>query len=201
MKIFKKCPLCMGIIVDGQCRDCGYSVPEEEELDQMSGIYDFDPDDYPYEKTPAGDDIMPRAARNFDTSAHTAYAEPEARPDINIQVVDSQPNMQQNSGGIYNRTSGSAHGTIRGSFNANTGANQNGNPYGNFTPYTQQNQSSGGKSWDFSRITTDMWIKLVISLFIPIAGIFIGIGMMRRKRCREEEILGLICLIRGFIPL
>lgn len=205
MKIFKKCPLCMGIIVDGQCKDCGYSVPEEEELDQMSGIYDFDPDDYPsYEKTPAGDDIMPRAAQKFGTAAQTAYAEPQERPDINIKVVDPQPNVQNNNGGVYNRSTGSAQGTVRGSFNANTGANtnQNGNPYGSFTPYTPpQGQNGSGKSWDFSRITADMWIKLIVSLFVPIAGIFIGISMLRRKSCREEQILGLICLIRGFIPL
>lgn len=103
--IIKKCPLCSGTVSNGQCIDCGYFLPDEEEMKTMSSLYDFDPDNYP----------EPEKYRTSveELGADLGYAEPAKAEVPKVEVVPSQREVfpaaapvqtpqqtqQQNSGG------------------------------------------------------------------------------------------------------
>lgn len=78
----KKCPLCSGTVSNGQCIDCGYILPDEEEMKTMSSLYDFDPDNYPepekYQTTVE------------EMGADLKYAEPSEPQPIRVEVVHSE---------------------------------------------------------------------------------------------------------------
>lgn len=80
--IIKKCPLCSGTVSNGQCIDCGYFLPDEEEMKTMSSLYDFDPDNYP-------------EPEKYSTSveelgAELKYAEPVRAEVPKVEVVRSE---------------------------------------------------------------------------------------------------------------
>ncbi len=55
----ERCPLCQGKVINGRCKDCGYAVPDENELEEISELYNGEP--YKTENSDVGyaDPYMP----------------------------------------------------------------------------------------------------------------------------------------------
>lgn len=208
----KKCPLCMGRIKDGYCEECGYRVPDEEEFEQMSSLYDFEPDNYPkpeYEPEP------------MERGQQVQYAEPEKPRIPSIRVVDN--NTPPPSPPPHPRHDPTYNANVQNGTNQpvtpGTGNNAANQPYGSNQPYTpgtgnnnanqpyyNQNgnygQNSGGKP-SFSVSAKDIpWGELILTLMIPILGIIFGIKHLNRgKNDPVQQMIGVILLILGIFRL
>ncbi|MDE7290089.1 MAG: hypothetical protein K2N71_11410, partial [Oscillospiraceae bacterium] len=52
----KKCPLCGGDVILGECSFCGYAVPDTEKL---SAVYDLSPYNLTFADYDDGDELTP----------------------------------------------------------------------------------------------------------------------------------------------
>lgn len=104
--VFKKCPLCSGTVSKGQCIDCGYYLPDERELENMSSLYDFDPDTYPdpadympqVEEMGTGEAYAPPIADTPPKVEVGYFGDPGKLPAVPPQPAVPPPNPGQNAG-------------------------------------------------------------------------------------------------------
>lgn len=199
----KKCPLCMGRIKDGVCAECGYTIPDEEEFEQMSSLYDFEPDNYPKP------DYEPEYMEMEELGPEVMYAEPEKPRIPSIRVVDnntpppSPPPHPRHNPAYYQN--GNAQGTANNNANqpitpgaANNNANQ---PYYNQNANYGQNNTGGRSSYSVSAKDIP-WLEFVLTLMIPICGIVFGIKRLRLgKNDPVQKMMGTILLILGIFRM
>ena len=193
----QKCPLCMGKLTAGECPSCGYRLPDEEDI---SAIYDYEPDDYPQEQ-PAMREITP------DVQMEEIY--PNRPEPVQFKVRD---NDGQTIRGEYN--SNTANNTNNGNPYANGGnpyAN-NGNPYanqnGSFQPYQNQNspfantpanQFGGTDTETFGTFLAKHWVTLLLTLMIPIVGIVFYAVNRNDIKSSKYHWLVIVLAVLGFI--
>lgn len=104
--VFKKCPLCSGTVSKGRCIDCGYYIPDEGELENMSSLYDFDPDNYPepvkytaqVEEMGTGEAYAPPIADTPPKVEVGHFGDPGKLPAAPPQPAVPPPNAGQNTG-------------------------------------------------------------------------------------------------------
>lgn len=210
----KKCPLCMGRLKDGVCTECGYTIPDEEEFEQMSSLYDFEPDNYPkpdYEPEP---EFMERE----EQGPEVMYAEPEKPRIPSIRVVDvntpppsppphprHNPTYYQNGQGTANNganqpiTPGMGNNAGNQPYGTNNAANQ---PYYNQNANYGQNNNTGGRQ-SFSISAKDIpWWELVLALMIPFLGVVFGIKHLNLgKNDPLQKTIGTILLVLGIFRM
>lgn len=188
----KKCPLCGGSVKNNYCDSCGYSLPDEEDI---SALYNYDPSDYPQEE-PAIREITPEHITEEIYPNRPEPVEFKVREEEKKDSPFANPYANQTNGvSGENGASPYANNTPKQSGGqspyagqyANNNPPQNQNPYannGNFTPYTNPNQSAAGESLgDFIK---NYWIVLVIMFFMPrVISLLIGVSMLRR--IKEED--------------
>ncbi len=187
---FKKCPLCSGTVKNGICIDCGYRVPDEHELDNMSKLYDFDPDDYPHE-IPLEETVKP-LQENMPEGGYAGYAEPT--PHIIPKAVVRSYNPPQNIVPPQNNyiPPQNAYTPPQNNYTPPPRNVNYSNTYGN-----GQNSGSG-----FKITANDIpWAELAVSLIFPIVGIPVGIGMMKRRKTPADKLFGTICIVLGFLRI
>lgn len=211
----KTCPLCGGKLKDNYCESCGYDVPADDDL---SALYDMEPENDAFgeavrEITPEAqsEEIYPNRPAGYDTT----YAQP------NFKVRDNNGNtVNQNP---YGQQSPPPPPSPYAQQNGQNGQNQqNANPYAGYRPYggyrgyggAQNNggnapppspyANQGGRYGKTSQYATAgefmkaYWWLLLVSFFIPIAGIVILVSM---KKAIDQKYIGIViaAIVLGFI--
>lgn len=179
----KKCPLCQGKLVKGECPSCGYTVPSEEDL---SAVYNYDPSDYPQPEEP-----MQMREITPEVQVEEIYPGRADPPKFKVRDDDGK--------------------TVKGSTEESPFANKgntaadNGNPYanhdGSFKPYNNSpfaNNGTSGADSDFAEFFKNNWWILLLSLFVPIVGIII---LATNKRNIPQKYIGIViaAIVLGFI--
>lgn len=195
----KKCPLCMGRIKDGVCAECGYTIPDEEEFEQMSSLYDFEPDNYPKPE--------PEYMEREERGPEVMYAEPEKPRIPSIRVVDnntpppSPPPHPRHNPTYYQNGQGAANNGANQPYTpgaANNSANQ---PYYNQNANYGQNNTGGKPSFSVSAKDIPWW-ELVLTLMVPFLGIIFGIKHLNLgKNDPVQKAMGIILLVLGIFRM
>lgn len=197
----KKCPLCGGKLDKNYCDSCGYSVPDEEDI---SALYNYDPSDYPQEE-PAIREITPEHI--------TEEIYPNRPEPVEFKVREEEKNDSPFVNPYANRNNGVGNAkanTPKASPYANNAPKQSGgqspyagpyvnnnppqnspkqnqNPYanGNFTPYTNPANSSGGS---FKEFMEKYWVILLIMLLMPrVLSLILGISMLGKLKGEDTQ--------------
>ncbi len=173
----KRCPLCGGNVKGNYCNECGYAIPDEEDI---SALYNYDPSDYPQEQ-PAVREITPEHITEEIYPNRPKPMEFKVREEPKKDTLFANPYANQNNGANTGGANPYANNAPKQSGNQspyagpyinnaplqNNNQQNNQNPYanGNFKPYTNPNQNASGDSfWDFLK---KYWIFALLTFFLP----------------------------------
>ena len=185
----KKCPLCQGKIVNGECISCGYRPPDEGDL---SSLYNYDPSDYPQEE-PQMREIAP------DPYMEEIYPNPQNAP--KFKVRDDQGKTVINNNVQQQEKKSNNPYANDGTFKPyqtppNNAGQQFQNPYannGSFKPYT-----SSSSNEDFGSFFKQYWWLLLLSFFVPIVGLILFFSM-KEKIDQKFRWAVITAIVLGFI--
>lgn len=177
----KKCPLCGGKILHGECIECGFSVPDE---DKLSAPYNLDPeDDRPDSFEPAPEKYDMPEARPFEAPDFGGNAAPVKEKTTaqapNIKVLPTQ-NLSPQSPAQQGWQNPYGNSPVQRNTPQNTP--QNNPQQGWQNPYNQNptnNSSNGGAFSNSDRILLiGLGILLLMSFGSPLFGI---VGLILSK--------------------
>lgn len=175
--MLKKCPLCQGKLLNGECLSCGYKPPDE---DDISAIYNYDPSDYPQEE-PKMREIAP------DPYMEEIYPNKAATPEFKVR--DDAGKTVRNDQNAANPYANSGAFKPYQSPQNNNNNNNNANPYannGNFNPYTSN--ASDSQTGSLAEFFKKYWVILLIMLLVPrFASFIIGITMLRGLKSEDRK--------------
>lgn len=194
----ERCPLCMERLKNGECSSCGYRLPDEENI---SSIYDAEPIEYA-EPEPIRE-ITPEIQMEeiYPNREETAVPKFKVRTDEGKTV---RTNYSGDTSGTWNKPETEKRGF--------TESNQrtNANPYSGYTPEGVPNKSGGSpfanpsanQSVD-TESTSAFWKKywwlVLLSFFIPIAGIIAYSVMKSELKQYKASYIIIIAIVVGFI--
>lgn len=172
--MFKKCPLCQGKLVNGECISCGYKPPDEGDI---SALYNYDPSDYPQEE-PKMREIAP------DPFMEEIYPDRQNAPKFKVRDDEGKTvRSDRNAADQY----------------ANTPPKQeykSPNPYandGNFKPYTGNTSND-----DFGAFLKQYWWLLLLAFLIPVVGLVMFFSMKDSISPKYRWVL-IAAAVLGFI--
>lgn len=197
--MFKKCPLCQGKLVNGECISCGYKPPDEGDI---SALYNYDPSDYPQEEPKmreiAPDPFMEEIYPDRQNAPKFKVRDDEGktvRSDRNAadQYANTPPKQEYKSPNPYAND---------GTFKPYQSAQNNGekpnfqNPYannGNFKPYTGNTSND-----DFGAFLKQYWWLLLLAFLIPVVGLVMFFSMKDSISPKYRWVL-IAAAVLGFI--
>jgi len=221
----KTCPLCGGKLKNNYCESCGYDVPEDDDL---SALYDMEPENDAFgevvrEVTPdvQSEEIYPNRPAGYDT----AYEQPKFKVRDNNgntvhqnqygQQLPPSPFTQQNGQNGQNQQSQQSQQNQQNAspyrwYGGCGGAQNNGgNAAPPPSPFANQGGQGGQGSQGSKRGQTTQyasagdfmksyWWLLLLSFFIPIAGILI---LVYREKYIDKKYIGIViaAIVLGFI--
>lgn len=176
--MLKKCPLCQGKLLNGECLSCGYKPPDE---DDISAIYNYDPSDYPQEE-PKMREIAP------DPYMEEIYPNKAATPEFKVRD-DAGKTVRNDQNAANPYANSGAFKPYQSPQNNNNNNNNNANPYannGNFNPYTSN--ASDSQTGSLAEFFKKYWVILLIMLLVPrFASFIIGITMLRGLKSEDRK--------------
>ena len=201
----ERCPLCYGKLKNGECASCGYRIPDENEI---SALYNYDPDDYPQPEEDHIREIIP------DVQPEEIY--PDRPEPVNIKVRNSQgktirPNNSKKQNDPYSKTP-RENPYYRQSNRNYPQSGQYGQNSNNPSPYYQQGNNQGGyfgngqqnnDPADFKSLINDFfvnyWWFVFLCLFMPFIGIFTFVFMKKAGKIDQKyNVIFFILIILSF---
>lgn len=183
----KKCPLCGGRILHGECIECGFSVPDE---DKLSAPYNLDPeDDRPDAFEPAPEKYDMPEAKPFADRDFGGYAAPvkekTAAQAPNIKVLPTQ-NLAPQSPAQQGWQNPYGNSPVQ----QNPTNNQPQNRQGWQNPYNQNPTNNSSNGGAFSKSDRMLLIGLVMlflmSFGLPLFG-FVGLILSKTVGAKLGE--------------
>lgn len=188
-----KCPLCGGKTVNSECMSCGYRLPDE---DDISSLYNYDPSDYPQ---PQEKPSMPEAGYNY---AEPVPPEPVDTPEIKVRenpYAENSGSAEPYASPRSNGNNGNPYANVSPYQPQQNGGNQQPyqNPYanGNFKPYAPNGSASG----DLGSFFRKNWWLLLLSFFVPLAGIILFFTMKNSIDPKYRWLLIAAAILRLFM--
>lgn len=182
------CPLCGNIVVGGKCKSCGYVLPLDEELDQMSYIYDLDPDN---DNKIAGNpkNALPKANEELYCEIDSI----EALSPNNIPVDDLgaeykfQARLDEQQRKDYDRKIKEMN---ERNFPQNT----------NIAPNETKNYSNSFlELFSAESIMKRQRVYFAISVLVPFVGIFFGVQVLNGSKSFVNRLIGIMLIVTGII--
>ncbi len=183
----ERCPLCMERLKNGECASCGYRLPDEGDI---SAGYDYDPAEYPQEQ-PVIREITPEVQMEEIYPNRDEPLKFKVRDDEGHTVrskVDLTKTRENTSGNPY-----TSNGNPYAGYTPEGVPNKSGSPFANQSVYTSSDTEST------SAFLKKYWWLLLISFFIPIAGIILNSAMKSELKQYKASYLVIIAIVLGFI--
>lgn len=198
----EKCPLCSERLVNGECRSCGYTLPD---MDNLSSLYDYEPDNYPQEE-PAIREIIP------DIEMEEIYPNRPEPPKFKVRDESGKTVVTDNHKVSLDKPE---RNTYNNSGNQNK---ENGNPYAGYTPGTDnQNGQSPFQmpqspfanpsantpinSESLQAFMQKYWWLVLLSFLFPILGIILYSTMKNElSTYKYSWLVWVAALVKIFLP-
>ncbi len=225
----KKCPLCQGKVEQGYCISCGYKVPDESEIEDLTSRYSLNPDEeqpafIPYKdasvritpdiKVAGTTRPQPYTApqtphRNFDQATNNTAASqwnntrPQQTNNTGWQNGTGTQNGNVTPGVPYSGAGSRQNSGWQNGTGVQNNANQNTGSGNNvpFEPYQQNVYTNNGSySTGEKGFIAQRWWMILVAVLVPILG-FIFAATLKTNYDPEAKKLQKILIIISIIRI
>lgn len=217
----KTCPLCGEAAVNGKCTKCGYTLPVEEELDAMSGIYDLEPSDYPQDDESVRNALPPiEKAEEYDTLPSVEYEDFVPNVPLGAEYQNQGVSLEKNPVKLaereenvkrfkvvsdpYSSAGNGARMPSKGEYVGNVnGQYQNGNTSQANGQFNQSAPKQSVPDTISDVFGTDKMRRtaVILSVIFPFLGVFLGIMFMKSSDRDKNYGFGRVLLIIGILRI